>query len=704
MNIEIIFIESYPVLEKLTKDIKIFISIKNQKYNLKNIIESKKVFFLKNIQEQLQLKLLTKDNYILGMGIFNPLKFKELFSINLKPIFHWIDFKKEKNSLTNTNTSNFFLYEYIRLKIKITPIEIPNLNNTINTDIIYEESINDDLIISKKNMKPNLKSKYNKSFSNKSKDTTSMNFVDIKKNKLNFKKKYKISLNYYPGKIITKRNNNLNNNNSSINKNYSNQTTKINNSISFRLNNNSFKTQNLSRYNYYKNIKILKKSDTNVYEIDFNKKIDDNGKKFKKNKLSLLGEQLLLNETDEVLNKNTGNNTVNLEETFLSLTEKSDDNKEIEYLNSLNLLKNEIIREEIKKSIKNINNNMNNINQYDNNNINNLPKKPNNTKDIPNLMNFIHTECFNDSFEEESIKYEDEINKFNNLKNDFELFYTQKFFNYIKNDVIYFEFNLFLKKSLSLFNVYNCAFSKIFLENQALNHFLKYYRIQIKLLKKKINKLKTIKEDNEFKLENLEYLKESKNSIIKDIKKKHFLQIEILKNFYDIYSNNENSLQNLIQNLIVSKCNLIKNEKQRNILNNKKKILDEGILNDNIKYNTIDINGQELNNTLSNKKCNYKILNKDDLNKSMKSKKMIKTLDKEQELTKIYKKNSFKNSTFYDYNINNKTFQTKKIKIKKSKINGQNYSENFFKSKSKMIFNKTDNNSNILWKKTQNKK
>jgi len=47
-----------------------------------------------------------------------------------------LDFKKEKSNFTNNKNSNFFLYEYIRLKIKITPFIVSNLNLT------YKESLN----------------------------------------------------------------------------------------------------------------------------------------------------------------------------------------------------------------------------------------------------------------------------------------------------------------------------------------------------------------------------------------------------------------------------------------------------------------------------------------------------------------------------------------------------------------------------------
>lgn len=108
MNIEITFLDSFPQLEKLTKDTDLFIHIKNEKYNLRKIVESKQDILIKNIKDQLLLKLLTKDNNILGINAFNPLKYKELFSFDQKPILHWLDFKKEKNNFTNNKNLIFF--------------------------------------------------------------------------------------------------------------------------------------------------------------------------------------------------------------------------------------------------------------------------------------------------------------------------------------------------------------------------------------------------------------------------------------------------------------------------------------------------------------------------------------------------------------------------------------------------------------------
>ena len=284
MNIEITFLDSFPQLEKLTKDTDLFIHIKNEKYNLRKIVESKQDILIKNIKDQLLLKLLTKDNNILGINAFNPLKYKELFSFDQKPILHWLDFKKEKNNFTNNKNSNFFLYEYIRLKIKIAPFIVSNLNLT------YEESLNNlnnsNIIINKnRNANQNMKNTFEKSMDNNYKATTISNNSNAMKNKiLNLKKNTKISLNYYPTKQKFKMNNNYN---STRNISFLNRPSKNNTLISKQ--SKKSETFYLSSYNNNNNNKranalmtsVKEKPDKNTNGVNHN----DNDKKEEEKKL-----------------------------------------------------------------------------------------------------------------------------------------------------------------------------------------------------------------------------------------------------------------------------------------------------------------------------------------------------------------------------------------------------------------------------------
>jgi len=174
------------------------------------------------------------------------------------------------------------------------------------------------------------------------------------------KKKTKISLNYYPTKQKLKKNNNYN---STRNISFLHRPSKNNTLIPKPSKNGE--TFYLSSYNNNNNNKrrnILKASaserpdkDTDGANLNDNDKKEEE-KKLEKNKLSMYGEQLLLNETDEVLNKNIVNNReISKENIFLYINDNSindnnnddnisnsNNNKEIFHINSASLLKNKI--------------------------------------------------------------------------------------------------------------------------------------------------------------------------------------------------------------------------------------------------------------------------------------------------------------------------------------------------------------------------
>ena len=715
MNIEITFLDSFPPLEKLTKDTDLFIYIKTEKYNLKKIAESKQDILIKNIKDQLLLKLMTKDNNILGISSFNPLKYKELFSFDQKPILHWLDFKKEKSNFTNNKNSNFFLYEYIRLKIKITPFIISNLNLT------YEESLNylnnSNITINKnRNMNQNMKNTFEKSLDNNSKAITISNNSNVMKNKIfNLKKNTKISLNYYPTKQKFKRNNN--NYNSTRNISFLNRSTKNNTLISKQ--SKKSETFYLSNYNNNKKTNALKtsapeKSDKDAHSINNNdndKKEEE--KKLEKNKLSMFGEQLLLNETDEVLNKNIENNReISKENIFLYINDNSindnnnDDsnNKEIFHINSASLLKNKI-----NKKIKNkINPDKKNYLSYYagyvpsynggiNQDKNFIPRNHDYTIDNSNIINLANHKILNNFniinglnslTEQEKSKSNNDITQFNTLKNDFELFYTQKFIKSIKNDVILFEYNLFLKKSISLLYAYNAEFSILSNKNKSLNNSLDYYRKEIKILKKKKRKLLTMKEDNEFKLKNMELSKESKYAKVEGIKNQNNFQNKILSNMFlnkndNIIKDVDKSLISIIQNLIKTKFNSFADGRNKKNFNG-----DEN----RGRYKTISDNDDKIGNNLKEE-----ILITDELNRNMKTRKLTGTSTEEKKHKSINENNLKKNNTKEGFNKINKIFKTKSINIKKDEKMGKNNSKYLLpKARSKRNINKNSITSKLF--------
>ena len=714
MNIEINFLDSFPPLEKLIKDTDLFIQIKSEKYNLKKIMESKQDILIKSIKDQLLLKLLTKDNNIIGISTFNPLKYKELFSFDQKPILHWLDFKKEKSNFTYNQNTNFFLYEYIRLKIKITPfINVSNLNLT------YEESLNNlnnsNITINKnRNVNQNLKNTFEKSLDNNSKATTISNNSNAMKNKIvNLKKNTKISLNYYPTKQKFKKNNNYN---STRNISFLNRPSK-NKTLIPKQNKNSepFYLSSYNNNNNNKRPKILKtlftdKPDKEAHDVNHeaNDKNEEE-KMLEKNKLSMYGEQLLLNE-DEVLNKNIVNNReISKENIFLYINDNSINdnnnnndncnNKEIFHINSATLLKNKI-NKKINNQINPIK--KNNLSYYAGyiqsykggikEDKNFIPRNHDYTIDNSNIFNSINHKSlnnlniFNTLNEAEKNKSNNEITHFNTLKNDFELFYTQKFITSIKNDVILFEYNLFLKKSISLLYAYNTGFSTLSNKNKSLNKSLNYYRNKIKLLKKKMRKLLTLKEDNEFKLKNIELSKESRYVLAEGIKNQNNFQNKILNNMFvnkkeNIIKDVDKSLISIIQNLIKTKFNSFVDGRNRPNLNEEEN------------------RGRCKTNGTNDDQNGNSFRQEDESNKNKKNRKLIGPSTEEKKHKPINESNlnKIQNNNKEGINKSYKIFKTKSINIKKNEKIGKNNSKYILsKAKSKRNINKNNITSKLL--------
>ena len=637
MNIEINFLDSFPSIEKLTKDNELYILIKNEKYNLKKLIESNQTIFLNNIENEILLKLLIKEKIILGIKIFNENKFKELFLIDVKPIFQWLDFKQEKNNFNNKNNLNYFLYEYIRLKIKITPVSASTPVN-LNSNSTYDEKINNASMNNNTfNNNKNSRNKFEKSFDINSKAITTKN--DLFKNKIFKKKKNKISLNLLSGGVKNAKFN------STRNISYLNKTTKIKN-----MNNSLSSKQNITSETYYTNrnnnkqsklLKPLTKIDgyTNNYN-KFNKKNKEEVK-LERNKLSLYGEELLLNEKDEFLyNKEYNKNMNKADSIYIMKNDKY--NTYNNYIQSDDKMKtyNEGIN---KPKIL-----LSKDNDYTNDNSNTFNISNNNS-------------CQN------------EIDQFNILKNDFDLFYSQKFIKNIKNDVIFFEFNLFLQKSISILSSYHNIALLLFFENNFLIKKINHYRNNIKVLKKKINKLSLLKEFIEFKLKNFQDLKESKSIFLEGIKTENNFQKKILQKVF--ITNKDKEMLNAIINIVKPKLKLLK-YKNINLL---KDTINEEPLNDNInnkKNKSIEINDDKITYNMKNKS-----INKENLNQSYKSKKINKSPNQDKKMNKIKYNHSYK------INPNSKNINTK---ILNRNANIKKY-ENAILSKYKLTKYKTNN-------------
>ena len=662
MNIEINFLECFPSLEKITKE-KLYLEIKKEKYDLKNLIKTNQSIYLNNIKEEIYLKLLTKENNILGENIFNLSKYKELFLIKTNPIFQWLDFKKEKGrnnpNMSNITINNFFLFEYIRIKIKITPI-ITLINKKINQNLTYEDNNNKSNNTNKSKQNIKLDNSLNNNINNSHPITSRNNLI---KKRFKSKTKKKLILNLFPDIIKYK------NNESVTERKYTKQ--EIISEIFNRDSNiNNINNTNNNNENN-KNGKILKLNKINN-ENNFNKLFKEKDINIAKKKLSLFGEQLLLNESDEVLNKNIINNK-NISKENMLIIDENNSNK--------NLL--------IKKE------NNNNLIESENYKIFNINNRKKAFLDIENYLRE------NNNISDIKINKEDKKkNKFSSLKNDFDLSYTQQYINSIKSENIYREFDSFLKKSFLLFNTYSNEMTKLYLENISMSNFIKYSVNKMKILKRKINNLNTLKDKIEFKIKNLELLKDNNITFLEGIKTQKYFQKEIFEKIIITKKNKEISLAHIVQKLINSKLNSLNNNKNNLFLVKQRKNKE---INDKTEksYLTTDYNDEK-----------HK-LNKNNTNRKYKSKKFNKTPNKENKNKKL--KENYSTKTNNTINNNHILFKTKNINIKK-KEKGKDKEKNKEKDKSKdktnpysckislRISKKNINKTKITENKSKNKK
>lgn len=601
MNIELIFLESFPSLDELAKNVELYIQIKNERFHLLNLIKINKKILLNNIKKPINLVLLNKENNILGKNVFDPIKYKELFLIKEKSIFQWIDFKIDKNKF-----KTYFLFEIIRIKIKITPILI---DNQINQNLTYDEHIKKNLIIDNKNININqsAKIKLENSF-NKSNPITSRN--KMIKNKIFKLKNNKISINSYSNNTENK---NIYNN-SETKEILFNESNKNNSFLSKK----NYNCSSGTKENYNKILNLSKENPKyNINKSLFKDDSKENDKEnSKKNQISLFGEQLLLNDKDEILI----NNQKCSKEKNISLKKN---NKK----NGVNANKKKMTS---KNKIKI--NNIQNIQKYNNFNYNKYLNKYNevNNKSKDNLikMKNLNYSCFNQKEidydnEEKYNEIANDNSQYDILKNDFDLFYNKKLIKSFKNEDINFEFNLFIRKSILLLKSYNINIQILFFENKFINNFLKTYLKKIKILKKKINKLSICNDTLEIKLENLKYKNESNFKFIEALTNQNNFQKEILVNFISIYQDKEISLKSIIQKLINSK---IKNN------NHLKKIkLNEKINIGNETSRTYDYYNNRKFNLISEENVNNKAINKNkfDKKKSFNLTKLRKILNNE---------------------------------------------------------------------------
>ena len=152
------------------------------------------------------------------------------------------------------------------------------------------------------------------------------------------------------------------------------------------------------------------------------------------------------------------------------------------------------------------------------------PRKINLDSSLDSVSSFNFEKVFNkesDDEEEEFINY-----NFENLKNDFDIFYTQEYLNNISNDVIELEIQLLFEKIFEMQNAYHLELG--FLRKKFLSFYSNYKSFSDKFiyLNKKYDKLK----------QNNERIKLKKNKV-------SFVVNNLIKSNYNIINNNKNEFE-----------------------------------------------------------------------------------------------------------------------------------------------------------------
>ena len=307
--------------------------------------------------------------------------------------------------------------------------------------------------------------------------------------------------------------------------------------------------------------------------------------------------------TENNINNNNNNNN-NLEEKYKSIEETLiDKNLENDLLNDENLISN-------KKILTSSNNNNNLINNINNFNLNISLNSRSNlivTREETNQNSSISDEIEN--------KKKNNKNNFNELKNDFEIFYTDDYIKNVKDDILKLEINLIFEKIFEIQKSFHNELKNYQmnykLNNKNFNNILEKFLI----LQKKNQKLKNEIEKSFYCQNNLSEKNQKNFDIIKTNKN----EIDFWKNFsvnffikdklkdlfkkivFDKFDNYKYKLDN-VENIIIEKLMIkYKYKKINNNNNNKNSQRNNSRTNSLIKNNYFSINQNKINNNNNNK-------------------------------------------------------------------------------------------------------
>ena len=600
MNVILQVKDISPSLKKLkNEDETIILSLTSPKgtshiFNMSDIIESNVPIYLK-IEDQNDLinYSIYKDEFLLGEGDFSL--FNDIKWLNL-------------NSIKNNNVEN------IKIKIKC---QIEDYGNTIHNSKIISHKKNNksSLVKGEKNnvLEKNLRTLSPKENKVKKQKSFKLNIdkkaiKQINKKRKNRSNKLKYNKSCEDGNLISqdfldeesqsnplynsmiyndKKEMNENNNNSKINKNI--KRTKGKKGNINKLNNTEYKTTSSRNLNLINS--TMRENNTKITK-NSNYKINKN--------------EATINITDSSIIKKLNDKFKSTEEQILDLNFENNLNKEIEFTNK-NLNEN-------KSKIENDNN-------ISNNNINNSHINCN----IYNKDN----ENINISFNSYNINFDDNDNEelfidseFENLKNDFEIFYTNDYLNNIQEDVLQLEIQLFFEKIFELQSVYHKEYNNLqkdfYYFKNIFQNIIEKYKMISKIKYKLIIKVDSIQIENNYNVFVNNYKFQNNKETI-DINKiefnlwkimitnnrKEILKYIFIKNILEKYNNIKNNLNNIEK----EKCEKLIEKYKINILNNskiknkKKEVKNKGKKHQSLKdlsNKNIETNPKKNNNNLNN--------------------------------------------------------------------------------------------------------
>ena len=600
MNVILQVKDISPSLKKLkNEDETIILSLTSPKgtshiFNMSDIIESNVPIYLK-IEDQNDLinYSIYKDEFLLGEGDFSL--FNDIKWLNL-------------NSIKNNNVEN------IKIKIKC---QIEDYGNTIHNSKIISHKKNNksSLVKGEKNnvLEKNLRTLSPKENKVKKQKSFKLNIdkkaiKQINKKRKNRSNKLKYNKSCEDGNLISqdfldeesqsnplynsmiyndKKEMNENNNNSKINKNI--KKTKGKKGNINKLNNTDYKTTSSRNLNLINS--TMRENNTKITK-NSNYKINKN--------------EATINITDSSIIKKLNDKFKSVEGQILDLNFENNLNKEIEFTNK-NLNEN-------KSKIENDNN-------ISNNNINNSHINCN----IYNKDN----ENINISFNSYNINFDDNDNEelfidseFENLKNDFEIFYTNDYLNNIQEDVLQLEIQLLFEKIFELQSVYHKEYNNLqkdfYYFKNIFQNIIEKYKMISKIKYKLIIKVDSIQIENNYNVFVNNYKFQNNKETI-DINKiefnlwkimitnnrKEILKYIFIKNILEKYNNIKNNLNNIEK----EKCEKLIEKYKINILNNskiknkKKEVKNKGKKHQSLKElsnKNIETNPKKNNNNLNN--------------------------------------------------------------------------------------------------------